>query len=60
MLLYHKSEAVAPSYTRGTLGNLLVKYNTVRQFWGGPPTKNGPKAKNMRSKHPNRVYLCKK
>ena len=44
MLLYHKPEAVAPSYTPGTLGNLLVKYNTVRQFLGGPPTKNGARA----------------
>ena len=40
-----KTEPVAPSYPPGTLGNLLVNTSTVRQFWGGPPTKNGPGAK---------------
>ena len=40
-----KTEPVAPSYPPGTLGNLLVKTSRVRQFLGGPPTKNGPGAK---------------
>ena len=40
-----KTEPVAPSYPPGTLGNLLVKTSRVRQFLGGPATKNGPGAK---------------
>ena len=38
-----KTEPVAPSYPPGTLENLLVETSRGRQFWGGPPTKNGPR-----------------
>ena len=39
-----KTEPVAPSQPPGTLENLLVETSRVRQFLGGPPTKNGPVA----------------
>ena len=39
-----KTKPVAPSYTLGTLENLLVKTNRVRHFLGGPLTKSRPPA----------------
>ena len=54
-----KTEPVAPSYPPGTLGNLLVKTSRVRQFWGGPPTKNGPGAKKCGQNTPTGSYYSK-
>ena len=54
-----KTEPVAPSYPPGTLGNLLVKTSRVRQFLGGPPTKNGPGAKKCGQNTPTGSYYSK-
>ena len=54
-----KTEPVAPSYPPGTLGNLLVNTSTVRQFWGGTPTKYVPGAKKCGQTTPTRSSYSK-